>query len=211
MTLLATFDGPKAVGKSTLIYEVHRALVAEGYNVEVLVEKELLPERIRTLLEPLYEKHRRNPAVETDAAIADLLLQGRRHISTTTLALNSADIVLMDRWYPSDAVFRRYIDVEKAINENIAAGVQVPDAVFAVSCDPATSWERAHARSRSLDSKVIHDLEGHTSASERFDLVARRRGWHRLYSDTLKPQQLAREVMEILSKLPLSAAGESMV
>ena len=202
--LFATFDGPKAVGKSTLISVVQRNLYDQGFNSLLMVEKDLLPEKIKKKILILYGEYRLNPCMKTDAEIADCLLQARIHISKNILHSVQCDVVLMDRWYPSDAVFRRHIDAEKTIDDNIVAGVRVPDVIFSVICDSEVSWKRAHQRSRSLDSKVVYDFASHQEASIRFESIAARRNWNLLRSDVLSPDELACKVVEKLFDLGLS-------
>lgn len=204
MTLFATFDGPKAVGKSTLISVVQRNLFDRGFEPLLLVEKDLLPEQIKREVSILYGEYKINPCMQTDAAIADCLLQARLHISKNILQLVQCDVVLMDRWYPSDAVFRRYIDAEKIIDDNIASGVRVPDVIFSVICDSEISWQRAHQRSRSLDSKVVYDFASHRETSIRFESIAARSNWTLLRSDVLSPDELACKVIKKLFDFGLS-------
>jgi thymidylate kinase len=194
MALIITFDGPKAVGKTTLINRVHAELLQQGYNVANLVEKDLLPAAIKQQLESLYAHFRSSPDAAVDQAIADALQEGRLAISTSHLATPQAEITLLDRWYPSDTVFRRYLDSEALVSSNLAAGVHQPDLVVAVLCAPEVSWDRAHQRARSLDSKVISDYDAHASSTMRFQQAAARFGWMVVTSDVSTPDQLASEV-----------------
>lgn len=202
MSLIVTFDGPKAVGKTTLIQRVCERLKNEGHYVSIQVEKELLPEEVKKALVPLYEQMRAAPCPANDQAIADALLAGRIRITSQLRSTPLADIVLLDRWYPSETVFRRYLRSDVLVLSNLTAGVLVPDLIVALLCAPQISWKRAHQRGRSLDSKVISDFEAHTWSTENFRKAALEFGWMLIESDILSPAELSIRVCNtIVSKL----------
>lgn len=205
MDCIVSFDGPKATGKTTLIGAVLRRMREEGKAVDVLVEKDAMPPALQAQLSALYAQYRAAPGPVTDQAIADALRAGRQAISAQRLA-GASGIILLDRWYPSDAVFRRYLDPEVVIAANLAAKVTVPDLCIALVCDPALSWRRAHERDRSLDSKVIADYAGHQQASVRFDAAARRAGWLLMASDHAGPEELAASVCQAIAQHARSCA-----
>ncbi|WP_208278921.1 AAA family ATPase [Massilia oculi] len=190
MALIVSFDGPKAVGKTTLIERVRERLTGAGHEAAVLVEKELLPPAIQNQLASLYATFRAAPTAAADQAIADALRAGRADISTRHLAARGG-IVLLDRWYPSDAVFRRYLSAQDLVANNIAAGARVPDLVIALVCAPEVSWKRAHQRQRSLDSKVIADYDSHAASTDNFRQAAATFDWMLMESDRRTPDELA--------------------
>lgn len=194
MKALISFDGPKGVGKTTLIQAVLQQLQRKGQSVVALVEKDLMPAAEATLLSSLYAAMKQCPTAETDQAIADALRSGRRIITNEQLLNFDDHIVLLDRWYPSDAVFRRFLRWTDVVAANISDGVRRPDLSFAVVCDPAISWQRATNRARTLDSKVIRNYEDHVLASHRFQDAAQHFGWKILRSDVKTPEQLATDV-----------------
>nr|WP_315468603.1 hypothetical protein [uncultured Undibacterium sp.] len=202
MSIIVTFDGPKAVGKTTLIQRVCERLDTAGFDTSILVEKDLMPEEVKCSLIPLFEQMRIAPCIEIDPAIADVHLDGRIWISREYLSMPATKLVLLDRWYPSDTVFRRYLPREVLVSSNIAKGVLVPDIVVAVICTPELSWKRAHQRMRSLDSKVISDFDAHVRSTENFKTAALEFGWMLIESDSRSPDDLAIEVCnEILLRL----------
>lgn len=201
MALLVTFDGPKGVGKSTLIAHTKQRLHDLGRSVQVLAEKQLMVAALGERLEEAYAALKVNPGPNSEMGIADLHRQGRVFITNTYLSDIATEVVLLDRWYPSDAVFRRHIDVTKAIEENLLAGVRVPDIAFAVSCDPKISWQRAHQRERRLDSKVISDFNEHVHSTKRFEGIASDYGWQILRSDSMGADQLSRSVIDTIESL----------
>lgn len=200
--MIVTFDGPKAVGKTTLIQRVYERLKNDGIDASIQVEKELMPEEVKNALVPLYEQMRAAPCIANDQAIADALLAGRIWITSKHRSTPLTNLVLLDRWYPSDTVFRRYLPSDVLVSSNIAAGVLVPDLIVALLCAPQISWERAHQRMRSLDSKVISDFDAHAWSTENFKKAALEFGWMLIESDIRSPDELAIEVCnEIFSKL----------
>lgn len=199
--VFVTFDGPKAVGKSTLIGLLGPSLAAAGARVRTVVEKEVIPDPVSRRLETLYAAFRREPGPETDRAVAAALLEARILITRDVLAAIDADLVLLDRWYPSDAVFRRFLDPSEVVGANLSAGVLVPDLVLAVTCDPATSWERAMARGRGLDSKVVSGFADHEESTRRFAAAAETFGWEVVRTDAAGPRELASFIADRLRRL----------
>ena len=201
MTIFISFDGPKSVGKSTLIGVAHEQLIQEGILAEVRVEKLMISPRIRNVLDELFARHRLAPSEETDSAIAEQMLQARMEITSQNILHSEVEVVLLDRWYPSDAVFRQYLDADAIIAKNIQAGVLIPDIVFAVVCSPEISWQRAHALERNLDSKVIFDFAAHELSNTNFLRKARNHKWHVLETDSRSPESLAAEVVQSIKML----------
>lgn len=200
MSFLVSFDGPKAVGKTTLIQLVQGLLVAAGHKVEKLVEKELLSPAARDQLGVLYKRFRAAPTAPADQAIADVLRAARVEISARHLALYDG-IILLDRWYPSDTVFRRFLESDALVSSNIAAGARVPDLIVALLCAPEVSWERAQRRERCLDSKVITNFEEHVASTKKFWLAASTFDWMLIQSDRDTPQELANKVCDAVNKM----------
>lgn len=194
MNTLISFDGPKGVGKTTLIRLVHQRLSASSHPVVALVEKDLIPAPQAALLRSLYAAMKLYPTLETDKAIADALKSARLKLTREVLPTFDGAVILLDRWYPSDAVFRRFLSSDETVAANIAEGVRVPDLTFAVQCDPGISWQRATARERNLDSKVIRTYDDHYQATLSFERAAQQFGWRIVRSDSRTPEMLAEEV-----------------
>ena len=181
-SLFISFDGPKGTGKTTILEGVHNKLKALGRDVVALCEKELDPYRADTikLLEQL--SIAANPALET--LICQQLAAGRAWITTHILdALHSGEIVLIDRWYPSDAAFRRLIPFEQVLDINRSRAVRDPDIAVAVTCAAPLSWDRARSRSRGLNSRVIHSFEQHKQCTEVFNVAVEKYGWYACIND----------------------------
>jgi hypothetical protein len=83
----------------------------------------------------------------------------------------------MDRWYPSDAAFRRMMPFAEILQRNIKLNVRAPDLHVGVVTAPEVSWERAAARSRGLGSTVIHKLEEHVACTRAFEQEMTNHGW----------------------------------
>lgn len=202
--VMVSFDGPKSVGKSTLISLIGPSLNTVGVRVRTIVEKEVVPASISQRLEGLYAEIRHRPGRQADMAVAQALLEARVWVTRNVLADVDADIVLMDRWYPSDTVFRRFLDPSEVVEANLAAGVLVPDVVLAVSCDPVTSWARATARRRGLDSKVVSSFADHEETTRRFVAAAEKYDWDVVQTDSKGPQELAGMIAARLERIRLA-------
>lgn len=206
MSALITFDGPKGVGKTTLIRLVDERLRELGYVVESLSEKALMADAMGAAVDNAYLHLKAHPGRASEESIAALHRQGRLQIQEARLGRSIADVLLLDRWYPSDAVFRRHIDVASAIQANLDAGVRVPSLAFAVTCHADVSWERALHRKRRLDSKVIETFDEHAESTARFEDLAQQFGWYLLRTEHATPEALCGEVVALIERT--TAPGE---
>ena len=174
--LFVSLDGPKGAGKTTLLEAVTKALRADNKKVIRLCEKKSDPYRGETMA--LVNKLVRNPGRELELRVCERLADSRTWISRHVLAKQPPDsIILIDRWYPSDAAFRRIIPFAEILQLNIDRNVQVPDLHVGVVTDPDISWARAAARSRGLNSTVIHKLEEHIACTQAFERAIADHGW----------------------------------
>ena len=174
--LFVSLDGPKGTGKTTLLEAVTKALRADNRKVIRLCEKKSDPYRGETMA--LVNKLVRNPARELELRVCERLADSRSWISRHVLAKQPPDsIILIDRWYPSDAAFRRIVPFAEILQLNIDRNVQVPDLHVGVVTDPDISWARAAARGRGLSSTVIHKLEEHVACTQAFERAIADHGW----------------------------------
>lgn len=174
--LFVSLDGPKGAGKTTLLEAVTKALRADNKKVIRLCEKKSDPYRGETMA--LVNKLVRNPGRELELRVCERLADSRTWISRHVLAKQPPDsIILIDRWYPSDAAFRRIIPFAEILQLNIDRNVQVPDLHVGVVTDPDISWARAAARSRGLNSTVINKLEEHVACTQAFERAIADHGW----------------------------------
>ena len=174
--LFVTLDGPKGTGKTTLLEAVTKALRADNRKVVRLCEKKSDPYRGETMA--LVNQLVRNPDRDLELRVCQRLADSRAWISQHVLPEQPADsIILMDRWYPSDAAFRRLLPFAEILQLNIARHVQVPDLHVGVVTDPDISWQRAAARSRGLGSTLIHRLEEHVACTQAFVRAVADNGW----------------------------------
>lgn len=174
--LFVSLDGPKGTGKTTLLEAVTHALRAEGRKVIRLSERNADPFRGETMA--LVNQFVRNPTRDLELAVCERLADSRAWISRQVLPLQPANsIVLIDRWYPSDAAFRRMVPFAEVLALNLAREVRVPDLHVGVVTDPSLSWERATTRSRGLASTVMHRFAEHVACTEAFERAAVEQGW----------------------------------
>lgn len=174
--LFVTLDGPKGAGKTTLLEAITQGLRAGKHKVVRLCEKKSDPFRAETML--LVNRIARQPSAELEREICKRFALSRAWISQQVLTRQPADsIILMDRWYPSDAAFRRMIPFAEILQLNRDNNVRVPDLHVGVVTAPEVSWARAAARSRGLGSTVIHRLEEHAACTRAFEREIARNGW----------------------------------
>ncbi|RJT42290.1 dTMP kinase [Rahnella woolbedingensis] len=174
--LFVSLDGPKGAGKTTLLEAITKVLRADNKKVVRLCEKKSDPYRAETMA--LVNKLVRNPSLDLELEVCERFADSRAWISRHVLTKQPPDsIILMDRWYPSDAAFRRMVPFAEILQLNIERNVQVPDLHVGVVTAPDISWARAAARSRGLSSTVIHKLEEHVACTKAFEREIAEQGW----------------------------------
>lgn len=175
-SLFITLDGPKGTGKTTLLEAVTKVLRADKRRVIRLCEKKNDPGRGETMT--LVNQLARNPCQDLEWKVCERLADSRAWISRQVLPEQPAgSIILMDRWYPSDAAFRRLVPFAQILQLNLERNVRVPDLQVGVVTDPDISWARAAARSRGLGSTVMHTLQEHVASTEAFERAAADHAW----------------------------------
>ncbi|MDQ0122043.1 thymidylate kinase [Pseudomonas lini] len=175
-SLFVSLDGPKGAGKTTLLEAVTKVLRADNKKVIRLSESKSDPYRGETMA--LVNKLVRNPSRDLELEVCERFADSRTWISQHVLPEQpSGSIVLIDRWYPSDAAFRRIVPFAEILQLNLDRNVRVPDLHVGVITAPEISWARAAARSRGLGSTVIHNLEEHVACSNAFERAIADNGW----------------------------------
>lgn len=174
--LFVSLDGPKGAGKTTLLEAITKVLRADNKKVIRLCEKKSDPHRAETMT--LVNRLARNPTRDLEWEVCQRLADSRTWISRHVLTQQPpGSIILIDRWYPSDAAFRQSVPFAEILQLNIDRNVQVPDLHVGVVTHPDLSWARAAARSRGLGSTVIHKLEEHVACTQAFEQAIADHGW----------------------------------
>ncbi|MFS7194733.1 dTMP kinase [Rahnella inusitata] len=174
--LFISLDGPKGVGKTTLLEAITKVLRADNKKVIRLCEKKSDPFRKETMA--LVNRLARNPAQDLELEVCERFADSRAWISRHVLTKQPPDsIILMDRWYPSEAAFRRMVPFAEILQLNIERNVRMPDLHVGVVTAPDISWARAAARTRGLSSTVIHKLEDHVACTSAFVREITDHGW----------------------------------
>ncbi|KAF2395235.1 hypothetical protein FX983_03219 [Pseudomonas frederiksbergensis] len=120
----------------------------------------------------------RNPSLDLELRVCERFADSRAWISRHVLPKQPpGSIILIDRWYPSDAAFRRMVPFAQILQMNIDRNVRVPDLHVGVVTDPDISWARAAARSRGLSSTVMHKLEEQVASTKAFERAVADHGW----------------------------------
>ncbi len=174
--LFVSLDGPKGTGKTTLLEAVTKVLRADNKKVFRLCEQKSDPYRGET--KALVNKLVRNPTRDLELRVCERFADSRTWISQHVLTKQPpGSIILIDRWYPSDAAFRRIVPFAEILQLNIDQDVRVPDLHVGVVTAPDISWARAAARRRGLNSTVIHKLEEHVACTQAFERAIADHGW----------------------------------
>ncbi|EPJ8757367.1 TPA: dTMP kinase [Pseudomonas putida] len=174
--LFVSIDGPKGTGKTTLLEAVTQALRLDGNKVIRLCERKNDPCRGETMA--LVNQLARSPCRDLEFKVCERFAESRAWISRHVLPRQPTDsIILIDRWYPSDAAFRRTVPFDQILRLNLERKVQVPDLYVGVVTAAETSWARAAARTRGLGSTVIHNLDEQVACTEAFERAVAAHGW----------------------------------
>ena len=174
--LFISLDGPKGTGKTTLLEAVTKVLRADNKKVIRLCEKKSDPYRGETMA--LVNKLVRDPSRDLELEVCERFADSRTWISQHVPAKQPpGSSILIDRWYLSDAAFRRIVPFAEILQLNIDRNVRVPDLHVGVVTAPDISWARAAARGRGLGSTVIHKLEEHVACTKAFEQAIADHGW----------------------------------
>jgi thymidylate kinase len=145
-------------------------------KVVQLCEKEIDPYRAHTI--SLIKNLASNPSPDLEREVCEHLANGRAWISEYVIGSQSADsIILIDRWYPSDAAFRRTIPFSEVLKINVDRKVLIADLHVGVTTNPEISWARAAGRARGLNSVVINTIDEHAACTAAFDAAIASNGW----------------------------------
>jgi len=201
--LFVSLDGPKGTGKTTLLEAVTQVLRADRQKVIRLSEQKSDPYRAETMA--LVNTLVRHPSRELELRVCERFADSRAWISRHVLTRQPAgSIILIDRWYPSDAAFRRIVGFADILQLNIDRNVQVPDLHVGVVTAPDISWARAAERRRGLSSTVMHKLEEHVACTQAFERAMTDHGWVLCRNETTIEDATAQVVSEIYSVLRCS-------
>ena len=194
--LFVALDGPKGAGKTTLLEAITKRLRADNKKVIRLCEKKSDPYRGETMA--LVNQFARNPTLDLELEVCERLADSRAWISQQVLTKQPPDsIILMDRWYPSDAAFRRMVPFADILQLNIERNVRRPDLHVGVVTAPEISWARAAARPRGLSSTVIHKLEEHVACTHAFEREIANHGWFLCRNEGLLEDATMQVIAEI--------------
>ncbi|CAI1549685.1 Thymidylate kinase [Serratia liquefaciens] len=194
--LFVALDGPKGAGKTTLLEAITKRLRADNKKVIRLCEKKSDPYRAETMA--LVNKLARNPTLDLELEVCARFAESRAWISRHVLTKQPPDsIILMDRWYPSDAAFRRMLPFAEILQLNIERNVRAPDLHVGVVTAPEISWARAAARPRGLSSTVIHKLEEHVACTHAFEREIANHGWFLCRNEGLLEDATMQVIAEI--------------
>ncbi|MBC3205417.1 thymidylate kinase [Pseudomonas sp. SWRI111] len=174
--LFVALDGPKGVGKTSLLEAITEVLRADNKKVIRLCEKKSDPFRSETM--HLVNQLVRHPDRDLELDVCQRLADSRSWISRHVLTRQPTDsIILIDRWYPSEAAFRRIVPFAEILQLNLDRNVQVPDLHVGVVTAAQISWARAGARRRGLSSTVLRGLEEHVACTHAFEQAVAEQGW----------------------------------
>lgn len=200
--LFITFEGGEGAGKTTLIEEIVRHLMADGFSVLKTREPggTRLGEHIRSLLLQHTEP------VSPYAELSLFLASRAQHIfEVIGPALEARKIVLCDRFNDSTIAYQgaaRGLGMEKVgqFCEFVSQGLK-PNLTIYLDLDPEVGLSRA-AKVRTQDRIESETLLFHRRIREAFLSIHKEEPHRfRLIDATLAPDRVFREAMRLLSDL----------
>ncbi|MBL1188424.1 thymidylate kinase, partial [Escherichia coli] len=194
--LFVALDGPKGAGKTTLLEAITKRLRADNKKVIRLCEKKSDPYRAETMA--LVNKLARNTTLDLELEVCARFADSRAWISQHAPTKQPPDnIIVMDRWYPSDAAFRRMLPFAEILQLNMERNRRTPDLHVEVITAPEISWARAAARPRGLSSTVNHKLEEHVACTHAFEREIANHGWFLCRNEGLLEDATMQVIAEI--------------
>ena len=138
------FEGIDGSGKSTQCDIFHERLIRRGIAAVKLAEPSDGPwgRRIREML-------RDSSMVPAEEQLRLFILDRRDDAEKNIIpALQRGEIVVMDRYYFSNAAYQGAAGIPPAriIQENIAQGFPEPDRIYLIDIDPALALKRVMGR-----------------------------------------------------------------
>ena len=198
--MFVSLDGPKGTGKTTLLEAVTKALRADNQKVIRLCERKRDPYRGETMA--LVNNLARNPSRELEWSVCQAFAESRSWISRNVLTEQPpGSIILIDRWYPSDAAFRHTVPFAEILQLNMDRDVRVPDLHVGVVTAPDISWARATTRSRGLGGTVIQKYAEHVTCTEKFEQAVADHGWVLCRNEGTVEEAAAQVIREIYKVL----------
>jgi dTMP kinase len=144
--LFIVFEGIDGSGKSSLARMAAESLERLGANVEFLAEPTRGPKGLR-VREFLSSPIPPDPDVLMELFVEDREEDVRMNIRP---ALDSDKIVVMDRYYHSNAAYQGAsgLSYRRILKVNRERGFPAPDRVYLLDCEPSLSMERIGFRNK---------------------------------------------------------------
>lgn len=168
MKKFITFEGPEGSGKTSVIKEVEKALVARGYDVLVTREPGgvVLSERIRSLLLDFVDE-------SMDARTEAMLFAASRRqhvVEVIRPALEADQVVLCDRYIDSSLAYQgvaRGLGIEEVYALNLFAIEDlIPDLTLFIDVKPEVGLSRVKSNQREMDRLDLETFEFHQNVYE---------------------------------------------
>lgn len=157
--LFLVFEGIDGSGKTTIIHHLSENLKLLNFDVVSLKEPTGGPngKEIRSLL-----SQKDNPSPEK---LLNLFIEDRKEDMTNNIlpALKSNKIILMDRYYYSNAAYQgtENLTATLILEKNLTQGFPPADRVYYIDIDPETALKRISSRSEieDIQTECFEDLK----------------------------------------------------
>lgn len=195
--MFITFEGPDGSGKSTIIKELHKKLIDEGYNILLTREPGGTPisEKIRDII---LDNNNTNLDYRTEALL--YAASRRQHlVEKIWPALKRGQIVLCDRYLDSSLAYQggaRKLGIKNILDINLFATENTyPDLTIFFDVSPEIGLSRLSQDKKRVADRLDNESENfHQEVYETFKKVCD------IYPDRIVKIDASKSISEVLNE-----------
>ena len=195
--MFITFEGPDGSGKSTIIKELHKKLIDEGYNILLTREPGGTPisEKIRDII---LDNNNTNLDYRTEALL--YAASRRQHlVEKIWPALKRGQIVLCDRYLDSSLAYQggaRKLGLKNILDINLFATENTyPDLTIFFDVSPEVGLSRLSQDKKRVADRLDNESENfHQEVYETFKKVCD------MYPDRIVKIDASKSISEVLNE-----------
>ncbi len=195
--MFITFEGPDGSGKSTIIKELHKKLIDEGYNILLTREPGGTPisEKIRDII---LDNNNTNLDYRTEALL--YAASRRQHlVEKIWPALKRGQIVLCDRYLDSSLAYQggaRKLGIKNILDINLFATENTyPDLTIFFDVSPEVGLSRLSQDKKRVADRLDNESENfHQEVYETFKKVCD------MYPDRIVKIDASKSISEVLNE-----------
>ncbi len=151
---IVCLEGCSGTGKTTQYHLINRYYSERLLRILPVVEKDYEP------FKTVASEWHKTKGPSTLLTREDIILFAKARTETFSnhfSQINGIDLILMDRYFYTSAVYQRNfgLDPKEILQININYGAPVPDLTFLFDCDPEICFERTTQRNKKTGGKSL--------------------------------------------------------